>query len=75
MYTCPLYLRRMTDVDSQPGLEFGELNLSSSQLTNAHCVALMRSLRRVPIICVLDLRMNSITDEGIEEVLIISYHK
>ena len=61
--------RRMTDVESQPGLEFGELNLSSSQLTDQHCVALMRSLRRVPIIGVLDLRMNSITDEGVEEII------
>tara|TARA_B100000795_G_scaffold269823_1_gene260570 strand:+ start:492 stop:5663 length:5172 start_codon:yes stop_codon:yes gene_type:complete len=54
---------------AQPELLYGCLDLRNLGLTDKHVIALARALRSAPAISELDLRLNYISDKGLEALL------
>ena len=62
-------LRRLEEMIAQPELLYGCLDLRNLGLTDKHAMALARALRSVPAVKEIDLRLNYISDQGIEYFL------
>ena len=62
-------VKTMTDPSRQPKLKQGVLNLTECGITDRHFIALVRTLKRVPIIGEINVKLNSLTDESMYEMM------
>jgi alpha-tubulin suppressor-like RCC1 family protein len=62
-------LRKLEALISQPELLYGCLDLRGLGLTDKHVIALANALRSVPAVSEIDLRLNYVSDLGVEALL------
>ena len=62
-------LQKLESLIAQPELLYGCLDLRNLGLTDKHAIALARALRSVPAVSEVDLRLNYISDKGVEALL------